>query len=331
MTVHAKGFAGLVAFIFVVVGIVLVVVWRTVGLSPYQPPVPSTQQEMSQELVTLLTEGALREAIEKSGGITSFLHDGEYDSSILLMEPGARDEMKKYTRQVVVRIGQYMTEDELKAFMGVVELPQEMLDSFVNDLFFVRLSEKIVLGVLVNDFVLTSLNHFRLAEFSADSIERVFLEAVLLPDLSIEDSWMSEVLIKGGVVELMLGGHKPYADIGLIALKRSGEKLITVPENYSYERVASNTIEPLDLILYLRPIRGIVSFDIGRVVNTDSDRDLFTLGGHFNASDLGSPVFLMNDGVSEWAGVIIGITSEKGDTATIIGAQSLKTKQEQEK
>lgn len=319
-----------VTSVLAIIGIMLVVVWQTVGITPYQPPVPSTQEEVSQELVTLLTEGALREAIEKSGGITSFLHDGEYDSSILLMEPGARDEMKKYTRQVVVRIGQYMTEDELKAFMGVVELPQEMLDSFVNDLFFVRLSEKIVLGVLVNDFVLTSLNHFRLAEFSADSIDRVFLEAVLLPDLSIEDSWMSEVLINGGVVELMLGGHKPYTDIGLIALKRSGEKLITVPEIYSYEKIALDTIEPLDLILYLRPIRGIVSFDIGRVVNTDPDRDLFTLGGQFNASDLGSPVFIMNDGVVEWAGVIIGITSEEGDTATIIGAQSLKTKQEQE-
>ena len=323
-----KVFAQLFSAALFAVVVVLVVMSQTVGFSTYQPPAPPappTQEELHQELVELLTGGALNEAIEESGGITAFLHDDEYDPSMLLIEPDARDEMKKYTRIVRVRIGQHMTEEELKLFLGVDTLPPEVLGSFIDDSYLVPLSEQFVLGVLVEDSVLMSLDHLKLAEIPPAIIDRIFLEVLLLPDTSVEDDWMSETLLSGGVTELVTGGHEPYIDIGLLALKRPEEQLIVVPENYSYEQVASKELRPLDRVVYLRSRQGVLSFDTGNIINTDLDGEVATVGGRFKPEDLVAPVFVLNDGGAEWVGVLI---NEQGDTATVLSRETLRTIQE---
>ena len=324
MTGHSSKVLVFAFFVLVSVGISLAVVWKTVGFSQYQPPPSQTQEERYQELVEL---------IEANGGIIEFFRDGEYDSSLLLMESSSANihaEMKKYTRQVEVSIGQFMTEDEVKNSLGVDELSQEDLNSFTDGFLLIPISKKIVLGVLTGDSVLVSLNHFSV-NIPPGLGSKVFVEAVLLPDRSVEDAWMTEALFAGSMTDFTTSKHKFYSDFGLVALERPEEKLLVVPLDYSYEQVAQKTIEPLDRVIYLRPVRGLVSFGISNVINTAPDIDVLTIEGQFRVEDMGSPVFVLKDGAAQWAGVLINITGPEGGTATVLGVESLKAREREGK
>lgn len=333
MNTRVKVFVLWVTSVFAATSIMLVVVSQTVTFAPpYQPPMVKTQEEMSQELVALLVDGgALNEAVEEVGGFASFLHDNEFDSSAVLMKPNTPEEMKEYTRQVRISIGQYMTEEEVKVFLELEELPPEAFEDFVDGRFLMPLSDKIFLGVLMGEFVLTSLNHFELANIPSESMEHIFFEVTLLPDLSKEDNWMTEVVLSGGIEALVSGGNEPYLNVGLIALRRSVEdRLLFTPEDFSYDRVITKDVKPLDHVLYLRSVAGAISHDDGTVINTSPERSIFTIGGRFSQDDLASPVFVLEDGESVWAGIIF-IVNQEGDMATVLVAKDLKPTQEGDK
>lgn len=269
-------------------------------------------ETLSQEEVTrTLQNGALEEALAGSDALPSVLHEGVYDETLIGAQIKNVDlpvEMSRFLRFVEVSVTYRMNVEEYKDFQELDALTSQMLDNFDEEGFIsFEVSQRVGFGALVGDVVITSSDLFASILVDDDLLERVLIRAVLLPDLNLEDNWRVEVLFDGtarAFSRSSLHGFTPNYPLAVLA--RPQERLIFEPVDAFYPEAQISDLEPLDVVLYMRNFSGIMSPATGHVSHVLGDSDTILFNGLFTIADVGTPIFVLQDGEIKFAGVLIG-------------------------